>query len=84
MLLTGRIKLVEQQGDKEVVIDDNKDPVQTCTDEQRKKVKELIAAYVAASPPPHPASAEPAPGKGAPASTGSTTPMESAAETSKK
>jgi hypothetical protein len=84
MLLTGRIKLVEQQGDKEVVIDDNKDPVQTCTDEQRKKVKELIAAYVAASPPPHTASAEPAPGKGAPASTGSTTPMESAAETSKK
>jgi hypothetical protein len=60
MLLTGRIKLVEQQGDKEVVIDDNKDPGQTCTDEQRKKVKELITAYVAASPAPRVAEEAPA------------------------
>ena len=53
MLLTGKIKLVEKEGDKEVVVDEGKpQPVQTCTDEQKKKVKELIAAYVEASPKP--------------------------------
>lgn len=51
MLLTGRIRLVEKQGDKEVVVDEKKEPAQTCTDEQKKKVKEMITAYVAASPP---------------------------------
>jgi len=66
MLLTGRIKLVEKEGDKEVVVDESKAPAQTCTDEQRKKVKELIVAYVAASPAPRAA---------APTSTGSTTPV---------
>lgn len=49
MLLTGKIKLVEKddQG-KEVVVDgeDEKKPAQTCSEEQRKKVKELIAVYV--------------------------------------
>ena len=77
MLLTGRIKLVEKQGDKEVVIDDKKEPAQTCTDEQRKKVKELITAYVAASPPPRTAAADEQPPAraGAPAATGSTTPV---------
>ena len=30
MLLTGRIKLVEKQGDKEVVVDESKEPAQTC------------------------------------------------------
>jgi hypothetical protein len=63
MLLTGRIKLVEKQGDKEVVVDEEKKaPAQTCTDEQRKKVKELITAYVAASPAPRAVAAAPAPG----------------------
>lgn len=60
MLLTGRIKLVEKQGDKEVVIDEKKEPAATCTDEQRKKVKELITAYVAASPAPRVAVEAPA------------------------
>lgn len=49
MLLTGKIKLVEKddQG-KEVVIEgeEEKKPAQTCSEEQRKKVKELIATYV--------------------------------------
>ncbi len=73
MLMTGRIRLVEQEGDKQVVVDEGKkQPPQTCTEEQRKKVKELISAYVAASPPPNFAAAEqPAPA-GAPVSTGST------------
>lgn len=50
MLLTGKIKLVEKDGDKEVVVDEKQAPTQTCTDEQRAKVKELIAAYVKAGP----------------------------------
>ena len=62
MLLTGRMKLVEKQGDKEVVIDEGKENKQTCTDEQRQKVKERITAYVAASPQPARAAAPPAAG----------------------
>jgi hypothetical protein len=50
MLLTGKIKLVEKDGDKEVVIDEKSAPAQTCTDEQRGKVKDIIAAYVKAGP----------------------------------
>jgi len=53
MLLTGKIRLVEKKdGAKDVVIDEPKGEAkaQTCTDEQRKKVKELIAAYIATGP----------------------------------
>lgn len=66
MLLTGKIKLVEKDGDKEVVVDEKQAPQQTCTEEQRAKVRELIAAYVKAGPSL--ASAEP--GAATPASTG--------------
>lgn len=79
MLLTGRMKLVEKQGDKEVVIDEGKENKQTCTDEQRQKVKERVTAYVAASPQPAQAAAPPAAGflpsdapAAAPTATGST------------
>jgi hypothetical protein len=51
MLLTGKIKLVEKDGDKEVVVEDEKkEPTQTCTEEQRAKVKDIITAYVKAGP----------------------------------
>ena len=50
MMLTGRIRLVEKDGDKEVVIEDSQNKAQTCTAEQRQKVKELIAAYVKSGP----------------------------------
>lgn len=52
MLLTGKIRLVEKRdGEKDVVIDEpKKSEASTCTDEQRKKVKELIAAYIATGP----------------------------------
>ena len=50
MLLTGKIKLVEKDGDKEVVVDEKQAPQQTCTDEQRQKVRDLVAAYVKAGP----------------------------------
>jgi hypothetical protein len=71
MLLTGKIKLVEKDGDKEVVVEESKSNAQTCSAEQRAKVKELIMAYVSTGPklaapaaaaPPATASA-PAPGK---------------------
>ncbi len=67
MLLTGKIKLVEKEGDKEVVVDEGKaPPAQTCTPEQGEKVKAMIVEYVAASPKPTPSAAA--------AATGSTTP----------
>jgi hypothetical protein len=62
MLLTGRIKLVEKDGDKEVTIEnDQKAPAQTCTAEQKEKVKQMIAAYIASAPPPPTAQASPPP-----------------------
>jgi hypothetical protein len=50
MLLTGKLKLVEKDGDKEVIVDEKKEPNQTCTDEQRAKVKDIITAYVKSGP----------------------------------
>jgi hypothetical protein len=62
MLLTGKIKVVEEQeGGKTAVIDDAKiSEPKTCTTEQAKKVKELIQAYVKSGPPPPAAAAAPA------------------------
>jgi hypothetical protein len=64
MTLTGKVQLVEKDGDKQVVVQEGK-PVKTgsCTDTERKKVQEQIVAYVN-SPAPAPAaaaSAAPAP-----------------------
>lgn len=71
MWLTGKVKLVEKDGDKEVVIEEGKAAkVETCTDEQRKKVSDTIKAYVMADAPKEmregaaaPAAAAPAPKK---------------------
>ncbi len=62
MMLTGRVKLVEKgdekAGDKEVVIEEGTKQAQTCTAEQKQKVKELITAYVKTGPaPPTPTAA---------------------------
>ena len=80
MLLTGRIKLVEKADgdaakakapDKEVVVaQEPEKAAQTCSAEQKTKVKELIAAYVktgplAANNPPPAAGAAGAPAAGA-------------------
>jgi hypothetical protein len=81
MLLTGRIKLVEKAEDKTgkpapdkevVVAQEPEKAAQTCTAEQKAKVKELIAAYVktgplAANNPPPAAGAAPAAAVAAPA-----------------
>jgi hypothetical protein len=50
MLLTGRIKLVEKEGGKEVVIEEAARQAQTCSAEQKQKVRDLIAAYVKTGP----------------------------------
>jgi len=50
MLLTGNIKLVEKDGDKEVVLEENKKAPPSCSAEQKTKVKDLISTYVAAGP----------------------------------
>lgn len=50
MLLTGKIKLIEAQGDRQVVVEEGKDVYQTCTPEQKAKVKDVITAYVKAGP----------------------------------
>ena len=74
MLLTGRIKLVEKADgdaakvkapDKEVVVaQEPEKTAQTCSAEQKTKVKELIAAYVKTGPL---AANNPPPAAGAPA-----------------
>jgi hypothetical protein len=52
MLLNGKLQLVETQDGKEPkIIEEPKQKVATCTDEQAKKVKELITAYVKSGPP---------------------------------
>ena len=50
MMLVGKLQIVEQKGDKKVVVKDGKAAPKTCTAEQRKKIKELITAYVASGP----------------------------------
>src|SRR5512139_1221115 len=50
MLLTGRIRVVEKEGDKEVVVDDGKGAQKTCTEEERAKVRDTIMAYVESGP----------------------------------
>lgn len=65
MMLTGKIKLVDKQGEKEVVVEESKTNTKTCSDEHRSKVAEMITAYVKSGPPINAASA--------PATTGTTT-----------
>ncbi len=66
MLLTGKIRLVEKQGDKEVIVEEGKAPAASCTDEQKKKVNEMLVAYVKAGPQPKVAAPAAAPADGAP------------------
>jgi hypothetical protein len=71
MMLTGKIKLVEASEDgkaAEVKIEPNAADAKTCTEEQGKKVKELIIAYVKTGPElPKAADASAAPAAATPA-----------------
>jgi hypothetical protein len=64
MTLTGKVQLIEKDGDKQVVVQEGK-PLKTesCTDTERKKIQDQIMAYVnaAATPPPPDKRAEPTP-----------------------
>ena len=84
MLLTGKIKeIVEGEGgDKRPVVEDTRAAdAKSCTDEQRKKVSELITAYLKTGPavsldsaPPATASAPPVAGAPAAATPAAATP----------
>ena len=62
MTLTGKVQLVERDGDKQVVVKEGK-PVktETCTDTERKKIQDQVMAYVNSAPPPPAAAASAAP-----------------------
>ena len=55
MTLTGKVQLVEKDGDKQVIVQEGK-PAKTgtCSDTERKKVQEQIMAFVSTSPAPAP------------------------------
>ena len=63
MTLTGKVQLVEKDGDKQVVVHEGKAlKTGSCSDTERKKVQEQIMAFVSANPiPPPPAAAAPQP-----------------------
>src|SRR5262249_6314082 len=63
MTLTGKVQLIEKDGDKQVVVQEGK-PLKTesCTDTERKKIQDQIMAYVnsaPATPPPPDKRAQP-------------------------
>jgi hypothetical protein len=58
MTLTGKVQLVEKDGDKQVVVQEGKAvKTESCTDTERKKVQDQIMAYVNSAPPPAPPAA---------------------------
>jgi len=51
MLMVGKVQVVQRDdGGKKVVIKDGKAAIKSCTDQQRVKVKELVANYIKAGP----------------------------------
>jgi len=62
MTLTGKVQLVEKDGDKQVVVQESR-PLKTesCTDTERKKVQEQVMTFVNSAPPPPAAAATAAP-----------------------
>ncbi|KAB2911459.1 MAG: hypothetical protein F9K29_22460 [Hyphomicrobiaceae bacterium] len=53
MTLTGKVQLVERDGDKQVVMKEGAPPKsETCTDTERKKIQAQIMSYVNTQPAP--------------------------------
>jgi hypothetical protein len=53
MTLTGKVQLVEKDGDKQVVVQEGKAlKTESCSDTERQKVQAQIMAFVNANPPP--------------------------------
>jgi hypothetical protein len=70
MTLTGKVQLVEKDGDKQVVVQEGKaSKTESCTDTERKKVQAQIMAYVGSTPPPAAKAAAPTPAKAQPTPT---------------
>ncbi len=65
MTLTGKVALVEKDGDKQVVVQEGKSIKSgTCSDTEKKRIQDQIMAFVATNPvppPPAAAAAQPAP-----------------------
>jgi hypothetical protein len=67
MTLTGKVQLVEKDGDKQVVVQEGKAAkTESCTDTERKKIQQQIMAYVGSAAPPAAPAATSAPAKTAP------------------
>jgi hypothetical protein len=61
MTLTGKVQLVEKDGEKQVVVQEGKAAkTESCTDTERKKIQAQIMAYVSSTPPAPTATATPA------------------------
>ena len=63
MLMTGKVTVVENEGEKDVVVKDTKiapPKPATCTDVERKKVEDQITEYIKAEPAATPPAATPA------------------------
>jgi hypothetical protein len=53
MTLTGKVQIVEKEGDKQVVVQESKaKKTESCTDTERQRVKAQIISYINAAPAP--------------------------------
>jgi hypothetical protein len=53
MMLSGKVSLVEKDGDKQVVVQEGKPAkVGTCSDTEKKRIQDQIMAFVSANPVP--------------------------------
>ena len=60
MTLTGKVQIIEKEGDKQVVVKETKpSKAESCTDTERQRVKTQIVAYINAAPTPPAKAAEP-------------------------
>ncbi len=61
MTLTGKVQIVEKEGDKQVVVRDAKggSKAESCTETERQRIKTQIVAYINSAPPPAAKTAEP-------------------------
>lgn len=60
MTLTGKVQIVEKEGDKQVSVKESKGAkAESCTDTERQRVKTQIVAYINAAPAPPAKTAEP-------------------------
>lgn len=60
MTLTGKVQIVEKEGDKQVMVKETPKPkVESCTDTERQRVKTQIVAYINSAPTPPAKTAEP-------------------------